>query len=64
MIIFAYIRLGGLKQRLKSCKERLIDYIDGKIQKIEELDIEFLKSNISDSNFMVWRQVVSVHTML
>ncbi len=58
------IRLGGLKQRLKSCKERLIDYIDGKIQKIEELEIEFLKSNISDSNFLVWRQIVTVHTML
>lgn len=32
------IRIGGLLQRLKSCKERLVNYLDGKINVIEELE--------------------------
>ncbi len=32
------IRLGGLIQRTKSCMRRLKDYLDGKIDKIEELE--------------------------
>lgn len=32
------IRLGGLIQRTKSCTRRLKDYLDGKIEKIEELE--------------------------
>ena len=39
------IRLGGLMQRLKTCKQRLIDFIDGKIDRIEELDEEVLCEN-------------------
>lgn len=36
------IRIGGLKQRLIHCRQRLIDYIDGKIDKIDELEEELL----------------------
>lgn len=32
------IRVGGLLQRLKSCKDRLTLYLDGKIDEIEELN--------------------------
>ena len=32
------IRLGGLLERLKGCKLRLKDYLNGKIDKIDELD--------------------------
>ena len=32
------IRLGGLIQRVKSCAQRLTDFIDGKIDKIDELE--------------------------
>lgn len=32
------VRLGGTIQRLKSCRKRLMDYLDGKIDKIEELE--------------------------
>lgn len=32
------IRVGGLLQRLKSCKERLTLYLDGKVDEIEELN--------------------------
>ena len=36
------IRLGGLKQRLKSCRERLEDYLAGKIDSIPELEEKLL----------------------
>lgn len=36
-------RLGALKQRVLSCKVRLIEYADGKLDKIEELETEILK---------------------
>jgi hypothetical protein len=36
------LRLGGLKQRLRSCRERLEEYVDGKIKNIPELEEEML----------------------
>ena len=36
------LRLGGLLLRLKSCKERLKDYIEGKVSIIDELEEEVL----------------------
>ena len=36
------IRIGGLKQRICYCGERLDDYIKGKILKIEELEEDIL----------------------
>ncbi len=39
------IRLGGLSLRLRSCKEKIQDFIDGKIDVIEELDEEILSEN-------------------
>ncbi|MBR6681207.1 MAG: beta-N-acetylhexosaminidase [Clostridia bacterium] len=36
------IRLGGLKQRLISCKERLVSYVNGDINSIDELEEELL----------------------
>ncbi|MBR1675929.1 MAG: beta-N-acetylhexosaminidase [Clostridia bacterium] len=36
------IRLGGLKMRLRSTRERISDFLDGKIAKIDELDEELL----------------------
>ena len=36
------IRLGGLLLRLESCKARLIDFTNGKINKIEELEEEII----------------------
>lgn len=35
-------RLGGLYFRIRHCKERLCDYIDGRIDKIDELETELL----------------------
>ena len=36
------LRLGGLMQRLTSCKRRLIAYAKGEISRIEELECEVL----------------------
>ena len=36
------IRLGGLLRRLGACKRRLIEYADGKIDRIEELEGDVL----------------------
>ena len=36
------IRIGGLLQRIKRCKRTLENYLDGKIDKIEELEQEIL----------------------
>jgi hypothetical protein len=30
--------MGGLCQRLETCRERLLDYCTGKLEKIEELE--------------------------
>lgn len=45
------IRLGGLIQRVKSCKERLNDYCNGNINEILELEQEFLDINNKTTEF-------------
>ena len=37
------IRLGGLMQRIRSCKARIKDYLAGKLDKIDELEEELLE---------------------
>ena len=46
-------RLGGLIMRVSSCKQTLKDYLDGKIDKIEELETELLEysDSISCNNY-------------
>ena len=41
------IRLGGLKERLTGCRERLIAYVNGEIEEIPELDEKLLPQAIS-----------------
>ncbi|MBO4262270.1 MAG: hypothetical protein J5903_00605, partial [Clostridia bacterium] len=36
------LRLGGLKQRIASCRERIEDYVSGKIKNIPELEEKLL----------------------
>ena len=36
------LRLGGLKQRLAHCRKRLVDYVEGKMESIPELEEEIL----------------------
>lgn len=53
------VRLGGLMQRLQSCKERIIDYCDGKISNIEELDEEKLPCDCTYEGFGIWRGITT-----
>ncbi len=56
------IRFGGLKERLNHCHERLNDYIEGKINHIEELeeDIHFEDENLRCNE---WRKIVSTNVI-
>lgn len=53
------VRLGGLMQRLQSCKERIIDYCDGKISNIEELDEKKLPCDCTYEGFGIWRGITT-----
>jgi len=44
------IRLGGLKQRINSCKDRLKDYLSGKIESIPELEEKLLSMSENFQN--------------
>lgn len=55
------LRLGGLILRMESCRERLLDYCDGKIDKIEELEepVMFNDSGIINS----WARMITANTI-
>ena len=52
-------RLGGLKCRLISCKERLLDYADGKISEIAELKEPLLP--YKDTYVTSWAEMISAN---
>lgn len=55
------IRLPGLIGRWNSCKDRLIDYVNGKIDKIPELEVKKLPCFPSAHN--VWGKVISTNVV-
>ena len=52
-------RLGGLRCRLESCRDRLIDYAVGKIEEIEELKEPLLP--YKDTYVTSWRETISAN---
>ncbi|MBO5375086.1 MAG: hypothetical protein J6A54_06555, partial [Clostridia bacterium] len=42
-------RLGGLLQRVRSCKKRLLDYANERLEKIDELETDILPLGFTDS---------------
>ena len=50
-------RLGGLKRRLESCMERLLDYADDKISEIAELEEPLLP--LKDTYITSWGEMIS-----
>ena len=54
-------RLGGLSRRLLSCRERLIDYADGNIAEIAELEEETLP--MDDTYVTSWAEMISANWM-
>ena len=64
------IRLGGLSRRLKSCKKRLVDYLEGIINEIEELDERIIPVFDTDKGSQVknvwcetWAKAVTVNIL-
>ncbi len=64
------LRLGGLERRLKTCRETLIEYVNGGVENISELEIELLdlfgggeqiKKELACLN--IWTETVSVNTI-
>jgi hypothetical protein len=53
------VRLGGLKCRLESCKERLIDYANGNIAEIAELKEPLLP--YKDTYVTSWAEMISAN---
>lgn len=54
------IRLGGLIQRLKSCKKRLTLYCEGKLQSIPELEEPVL---YEDNGMSMWEHLVTANNI-
>jgi hypothetical protein len=54
-------RLGGLKRRLESCRERLLAYVNGEIEKIEELEETLLP--LKDTFITSWAEMFSANVM-
>lgn len=46
------IRLGGCLRRLESCRRRLLDYVDGKVESIPELEGELLPFGAKDESII------------
>ena len=54
------IRIGGLKERFRSCKARLIAYAEGKTESIPELEEDIMKTKIPCNN---WNEAVTVNSL-
>jgi len=63
------IRYGGMLARIETCKERILDYLNGTISKIEELEEERLRLDLmpigSEPRFggdFIWRRYNAIAT--
>jgi hypothetical protein len=57
------IRLGGLLTRIKNCCDRLIDYRDGKIDSIPELEEKLLPLYTGKIDYNLWDTNVTVNRL-
>lgn len=59
------IRIGGLKERILYAKEQILNYLEGRISQIEELEEEklpfayFLQDDPAKVNYNLWNVIVS-----
>ena len=54
-----HARLGGLSLRTDACRRRLLDYVNGKIDKIEELEAELLPIGRGNPGFFYSRIITA-----
>ena len=53
-------RIGGLRLRIQACEKRIEDYLKGKIDKIDELEIDILPHRTTaDLMYNSYRGLVS-----
>lgn len=57
------IRLGGLIMRMQNCRDRLIDYRDGKIDSIPELEEETLPWLKKKANILCWYNIATTSVL-
>ncbi len=60
------VRIGALKQRLKTARERLRKYLDGKEDRILELEAKLLPSNPWGDELLTfgkWKDIITVNTI-
>lgn len=62
------LRIGGLMQRLSTAERRVSDYLNGKLDKIEELETELLLTykEVADSNLLCvggWKNLATVNVI-
>lgn len=53
------VRLGGLIQRVKTCKERITDYLNGKVESIPELEEDVLDYNGGNLHLNIYARMIS-----
>ena len=53
------IRLGGLLYRVDSCRRRLLDYVNGRVDAIPELELKLLSQDFPDGAHKTWGMIVS-----
>ena len=54
-----HMRLGGLLYRIDACRCRILDYVNGKLERIEELDEVLLPYKEQETSFSYNRAVGS-----
>ena len=57
------IRLGGLKERLRSCRDRLKDYAEGRVDAIPELEEELLTYRSGPNYCNLWRFIATPNVL-
>ena len=58
------LRLGGLMQRIDSCRRRLKDYVNGKLESIPELEEELLPIPMDNEEDFQWLYNWPVHSRM
>ena len=58
------LRIGGLIRRLKDCRATILDYVKGKVEKIEELECEIINPVEKDNGEVSVSDIVNSHRIL
>ncbi len=60
------VRIGALKQRLKTARERLEEYLTGRVETIPELEVDLLSASPWGDELLTfgkWKDIVTINTI-